>query len=87
MEQGLEIIIRCPRVPHHQRRLQILRAQCDRVRQGELVGPLCIADHAVGEAKVELDGRVAAVVGERGGLGRGFPEILPARCAREAMLG
>ena len=52
-----------------------------------LVGPLRIADHAVGEAKVQLDGRVATVVGKRGGLGRGFPEILPARCAREAMLG
>ena len=86
MEQGLEVIIRCAGIPDHESRLKVFGAQCYGVRQGELVGPLCIADHAVGETEVKLDRRVTAAVGESRGLGRGFPKILPARCAGEAML-
>ena len=47
MEQGLKIIIGRPRVAHYKSRLEICGAESDRVCEGELIGPIGIADHTI----------------------------------------
>lgn len=66
MEQNLEVIIGGPGVSYGHARLEILTAQCHGVSESKLITPLGVSDHAIREAKVELDGRITTAIGEFG---------------------
>jgi len=89
MHQHLEVKRLRALVLHLQRRLQTVPGQGDAVHEPKLERPRLaelVAQHGVGEAKVELDGVAAVALFAAQRLRGRLAQELPVRVAREAVL-